>query len=158
MPIASTFIFCSVLSGLTRYNPVDFTLVTMALSNSDKTNCKSAMYQILALVSRSDNVTIKSEGTRVLVNVVKSLWSYSPFKVSAGDKIVHAQPDTEKQLKKEMSISQLFTPECAFALASLVGRSGRYPILVNEGIVAMSLLSTRKEAGMTSSIFSLSFS
>lgn len=99
------------------------------------------MTQILALVSRSDNVTIKSEGTRVLVNVIKSLWSNEYAKTA------HVQPDEEKKVKKELAITQLLTPECAFALASLVGRSGRYPILVNEGIVAMSLLSTRKEAG-----------
>jgi predicted alpha/beta-hydrolase family hydrolase len=47
----------------------------------------------------------------------------------------------------------VLTPECALALASLVGRSAKYPLLVNEGVVALSLMSTLKAGGKFDSPF-----
>ncbi|KAG6337204.1 hypothetical protein ID866_1876 [Astraeus odoratus] len=66
----------------------------------------TGLAQILSLVKRSDKVAIKSEGTRVIVNLVKSIWSSDPAR-----------------------------------------RSLKYPILVNEAVVALSLLSTQREGG-----------
>lgn len=39
-------------------------------------------------------------------------------------------------------------PQCAAALAQLIGRSKKYPILVNEGVIALSLISTRTGGGV----------
>ena len=54
----------------------------------------------------------------------------------------------EKKKKREQCISILLTEECATILTDLIARSNKYPILVNEGIVAISLLATHKLGGM----------
>lgn len=102
----------------------------------------SGLSQLLALIKRSDTVAIKSEGTRVIVNLIKSLWSSDP---------AIEQRDTEenqtRQQKRERAIQALVTTPCVDALAALVGRSAKYPILINEAIVALSLLSTHRDGG-----------
>jgi hypothetical protein len=115
---------------------VDHTFA-LVLPNGD--NNPTGLSQILALVNRSDSISIKSEGSRVLVNVVKSLL----FSERTLD------PSDERQKKRDQCISILLTPQCAKTLTSLIARSNRYPILVNEGIVAISLLSTHKLGGRT---------
>ncbi|GBE82337.1 hypothetical protein BKA93DRAFT_760564 [Sparassis latifolia] len=89
---------------------------------------RSAMEQILTLTSRSDEIAVKSEGTRVLVNVIKSLWSSDRSSLDAE--------------RRRSAVNAVLTPKCTSALARLVGRSKRYPVLINEGVVALSLLST----------------
>ncbi|KZT68996.1 hypothetical protein DAEQUDRAFT_727172 [Daedalea quercina L-15889] len=96
----------------------------------------SALDQILALVRRSDSIAVKSEGTRVLVNVIKSLWSSE----SASD-------DSAKAQKRRVCMAGVANASCAASLAQLVGRSKKYPILINEGVVALSLLSTHANGG-----------
>lgn len=44
-------------------------------------------------------------------------------------------------------MAKLVTPGCAAALAQLIGRSKKYAILINEGVVALSLLSTHSAGG-----------
>jgi hypothetical protein len=95
----------------------------------------AGLTQILALVQRSDTVAIKSEGTRVLVNVIKSLWSSD------------TSPDTSMQKRRQQTIQSVLVPASAETLASLIGRSMKYPLLVNEGVVALTLLSTHKDGG-----------
>lgn len=81
-------------------------------------------------MKRSDSTAVKSEGTRVFVNVIRTLWHEDT-------------PDGEKR-KGAMGI--VSTAPIALALAQLVGRSKRYPILINEGIVALTLLSLHSGA------------
>ena len=97
----------------------------------------TALSQILALIKRSDSIPIKSEGTRVLVNVIKSLW-YNERGVESSE---------ERQKKKDACMAVVLTKECASTLTNLVWRSGKYPVLVNEGIVAMTLLCTHPAGG-----------
>ncbi|KAI0950311.1 hypothetical protein AcV7_008820 [Taiwanofungus camphoratus] len=96
----------------------------------------SPMDQILALVRRSDSIAIKSEGTRVLVNVIKSLWS---------SEIPYA--DEEKSARRQEAMKAVINPTCASPLAQLVGRSKKYAVLINEGVVALSLMSTHANGG-----------
>ncbi|KAF8959042.1 hypothetical protein BDZ97DRAFT_2045486 [Flammula alnicola] len=110
---------------------------TFALVLPNDKNRPTGLSQILALIKRSDSVSIKSEGSRVLVNVVKTLW-FSERTLDASD---------DRQKKRDQCISILLTPECATILTGLIARSNKYPILVNEGIVAISLLSTHKLGG-----------
>ncbi|KAG8217480.1 hypothetical protein J3R82DRAFT_5625 [Butyriboletus roseoflavus] len=100
----------------------------------------SGLSQLLALIRRSDTVAIKSEGTRVIVNLIKSLWSSDPT-VEQRD----AAENQTRQQKRERAIQALVTIPCVDALAALVGRSAKYPILINEAIVAFSLLSTHRD-------------
>ncbi|RDB21038.1 hypothetical protein Hypma_011561 [Hypsizygus marmoreus] len=127
----------------------------LVIPSSRHPDLPTGLAQILALVKRSDSVPIKSEGSRVLVNVVKSLWSInllakdntdSPESpVAIGN--VNKEELLERHRKRNVAIRTILTPECAWTLASLVGRSGKYPLLINEGVVALSLLSTNKEGG-----------
>jgi len=94
----------------------------------------------------------------VLVNVIKSLWSIDPVNSPTVDSVAGSSSGgkesiLEKQRKRAAAIRAVLTSEAALALASLVGRSGRYPLLVNEGVVALSLLSTHKEGGRFSLFF-----
>lgn len=97
---------------------------------------ETAFKKILALTQRSDAVAIKSEGTRVLVNVIKSLWS--------SDASSHDEAWREKRTE---SMNVVATLASAAALAQLIGRSRKYPLLINEGVVALSLLSTHTGGG-----------
>jgi hypothetical protein len=110
---------------------------TFALVLQNNGNRPTGLSQILALIKRSDSVSIKSEGTRVLVNVIKSLW-YNERGVESSD---------ERQKKKDACKTTVLTMEYASTLTNLIVRSGKYPVLVNEGIVAMTLLSTHPAGG-----------
>ena len=99
----------------------------------------TGLAQILEVVRRSDSVAIKSEGTRVLVNVIKSLLT-EKSNASSPDVVAEAQ-------KRQAAVELVLNPLSASALASLVARSGKYPVLINEGVVALTLLSTRKDGG-----------
>ena len=111
---------------------------TIALVLPDPTNPDepTTFTQILALVRRSDTVAVKSEGTRVFVNAIKTLWSND---ASSTD------PEFSKHRKEAME--KLATPACAAALAQLIGRSKKYAILINEGVVALSMISVHANGG-----------
>ena len=119
---------------LTDPHQVDHTFVLVLQNSSDR---PTALSQILALIKRSDSIPIKSEGTRVLVNVIKSLW-YNERGVETSE---------ERQKKKDACMTAVLTKECASTLTNLIWRSGKYPVLVNEGIVAMTLLCTHPAGG-----------
>lgn len=134
---------------------------TLVLPSSHSPSAPTGLAQVLALVRRSDFVSVKSEGTRVLVNVVKSLWSTDPTTSSTVDSVTGSSNESkeqilEKQRKRAAAIRAVLTSDSAFALATLVGRSGKYPLLVNEGVVALSLLCTHKEGGRFSFVFGAS--
>ncbi|KAE9384511.1 hypothetical protein BT96DRAFT_1026872 [Gymnopus androsaceus JB14] len=130
---------------------VENTFALVLPSTAEASISSSGLSQILALVKRADTVTIKSEGTRVLVNVVKSLWSgdiigtpVTTVSSPIANGTVDAAALASKERKKQDSMKAVLTMQCATALASLVGRSVQYPLLVNEGVVALTLLSTQK--------------
>ncbi|KDQ33252.1 hypothetical protein PLEOSDRAFT_1099226 [Pleurotus ostreatus PC15] len=102
----------------------------------------SGLDQLLALIKRSDSVAVKSEGTRVLVNVIKSIWSTASSPASDNTQ------QTVDEKKRQSAMEKMRTPECTEALANLVTRSGKFPLLVNEGIVALSLLSTHPSGAL----------
>ncbi|CAE6490110.1 unnamed protein product [Rhizoctonia solani] len=93
----------------------------------------SGMDQVINLSQRSDTVALKSEAARVLVNAVKSLWS--PAGPEEGITVSPAQ--------RKRAVRRLSNRQSTRALAELVGRSRRYPVLLNEGIVALTLLGSQ---------------
>lgn len=103
----------------------------MTLPASDEDRAATALDYILALTRRSDSIAVKSEGTRVLVNAIKSVWSSDA-----------ADGETRRKV-----MLALLTPQCATSLAQLLGRSKKYPVLVNESVVALTLLSTHSAGG-----------
>lgn len=98
---------------------------------------KPALSQIMGLVQRADTVTIKSEGTRVLANTIKTL---------SGDL---SSTDTRRNVARKV----VATPENANALAALIGRSKKYPMLINEAVVALSFLTIQERGGKLLSAF-----
>ncbi|KAG6376111.1 hypothetical protein JVT61DRAFT_2083 [Boletus reticuloceps] len=100
----------------------------------------TGLSQLLSLIKRSDTVAIKSEGTRVIVNLIKSLWSSDPTIEQ-----LNAEENQTRQQKRERAMQALVTTPSVDALAALVGRSAKYPILINEAVVALSLLSTHRD-------------
>lgn len=111
---------------------------------AEDSSTQAGLSQIVALVRRSDTVAIKSEGTRVVVNVVKSLWSANG-----------ASSDAEEQQRRETALKAVLVPASAEVLASLIDRSMRYPLLVNEGVVSLSLLSAHDSGGQSSWLLSM---
>lgn len=110
------------------------------LTLSSLTNCLAflnnpkALERLLGIISRSDEVRLKSEGSRILVNLIHMLWSQSA---------------SEAEKQKLSQNSEVFV-----ALSEMIRSSAKYPILVNQGVIALAILATSSaEAGMqTSSI------
>ncbi|KAL4074475.1 hypothetical protein V8B97DRAFT_1697314 [Scleroderma yunnanense] len=102
----------------------------------------TGLSQILSLIKRSDRVASKSEGTRIIVNLVKSLWSNDASNASR-----NAEESQARQQKREKAVTALLSTPCVGALTALLGRGLKYPILVNEAVVALSLLSTHRDGG-----------
>ena len=92
---------------------------------------KSALEQIMELVRGTETVTVKSEGTRVLGNVVKTLFADL------------SSTDPRRKAARQVIV----TAENAEALAALIGRSKKYPMLINEAVVALSFLTTHERGG-----------
>ena len=98
----------------------------------------------MALVSRSDSVPIKSEGTRVLVNVIRTILMRRTVSAKSDDPEFHLRQSKEKQ----RAVEAILTTANVNALALFLARSGKFPILINEGIVGFNLLVTQKSGGM----------
>jgi hypothetical protein len=112
----------------------------------------TGLSQILHLIKRTENIATKSEGTRVLVNIIKTLWlgenRNTPSEIASPTVMSGTSEEVfEKQQKRQAAIRSVTTLEIVSALSALVARSRRHPVLVNEAIVALSLLSTTKDGG-----------
>jgi hypothetical protein len=112
--------------------------------------------RILALVSRTDDVRLRSEATRVLVNIVRSLFSTKSLgmaELAAASPItptLHSSSgsslDTEEVMKRR-GRPRVARREVAVALSEMVRLSERYPLLINEAIVGLTLLAGSGGAG-----------
>ncbi|KAI0082720.1 hypothetical protein K474DRAFT_1585274 [Panus rudis PR-1116 ss-1] len=103
----------------------------------------TALDQILGLVKRSDTVAIKSEGTRVLVNAIKAVFSHPPPSSSTSTSDPSSSSTTSDTPSKRAKAKDiLLTADKAFALAQLIGRSKKYPMLIHEGSFSLFLLSS----------------
>lgn len=105
---------------------------TIDHEDSDDEDIVSGMDQVINLSQRSDTIALKSEAARVLVNAIKSLWS------PAG---------ADEVTLRRRAVRRLSNRQSAKALAELVGRSRKYPVLLNEGIVALTLLGSQAAGG-----------
>lgn len=115
----------------------------------------SGLTQILDLIKRTDSVALKSEGSRVLVNVVRTVWfserSNSGLDLDPSADAHHSNNNVKRENKerKEKCLELLLTKEYVQAITAFIARSNKYPLLVNEGIVAISLLATHRLGGET---------
>jgi len=100
----------------------------------------SGVDQVLDLIRRTDSLALRNEGTRVLVNLTKTLWI--PASASSPVATTNASPPTEA-IERRHALNKLTTEETADALGEMIGRNIRYPVLLNEGIMALTLLSSQ---------------
>ncbi|GAA5936520.1 uncharacterized protein JCM15063_001909 [Sporobolomyces koalae] len=114
-----------LLKHLTNLD-VPNSLDALSPTNSDS----SPLDRILALIKRTDELQLRSESTRILINLIRTFFSAS----STGP--------TESQAIQLAKESIAGNAEIVEAVSEQVRLSGKYPVLVNEGIVALSLLST----------------
>lgn len=96
---------------------------------------ESVLDLLLGLVQRTDDVPTKMEGTRVLVNAIKTLWS-------SKDTGFNGLSSTKLGAR-----SQLVSASVASALCEMVRNSPKYPVLVNEGIMSLALLGSEGSRG-----------
>lgn len=90
---------------------------------------RDALDELLCLLQRTDDVPTRMEGTRALVTTIKSLWSASP----------HDQAGERNEAKR-----LLVTEPVISSLSEMVRGSSKYPVLVNEGILALTLLASEE--------------
>ncbi|OJA21616.1 hypothetical protein AZE42_01687 [Rhizopogon vesiculosus] len=102
----------------------------------------TGLSQLLSLIKRSDTVAIKSEGTRIIVNLIRSLWTNDRKDEQSSEEELQA-----RQQKRAKAMDALLNPACAEALSALIGRSTKHIVLINEGVVASSLLSLHRDGG-----------
>ena len=98
------------------------------LGEESQRSKKPALEQITELVRRAETIIVKSEGTRVLGNAIKTVFA----------DLSSADPS------RKAARGAVLTPENANALAALAGRSKKYPMLINEAVVALSFLTTQE--------------
>lgn len=117
---------------------------------------KSSLSGILSLISRTNDVRLQCEATRLLINIVRSLYSSrsitSPVTPSALGGL-------EMGLAKGKARSIIEGSEGVVDAISEIVRTGeKYPILVNESIVALTLLSTTENGGELASSIAILWS
>jgi hypothetical protein len=94
-----------------------------------------ALAAVISLVKRTDEVRLKTEAVRILVQVIRSLWTPAS---GGGDDAAIEKAKT--QLCTEYQVYQL--------LAGMIEGSAKYPVLINEGVVSLTrLASTSAENG-----------
>lgn len=126
---------CVQASGVTKITDSHIgsveNCISSVLKEESQRSEKPALEQIMGLVRRADTVTVKSEGTRVLANVIKTLFA----DLSSTDK------------RRKTARKGVATLDNANALAALIGRSKKYPMLINEAVVALSFLTAQERGG-----------
>ncbi|GAA6051123.1 hypothetical protein JCM3770_004726 [Rhodotorula araucariae] len=93
---------------------------------------------LLALLARTDEGRLRSEGPRVLVNIIRSLFALPSCAASHADALAPLVLQGKARLARR---------EVAEALAELVRRSDKWPILMNEGVVGLTLLAGSSDQG-----------
>lgn len=96
--------------------------------------------QIFDLVRRTDSLALRNESTRVLGNLIKTLWT--PSTVNSPVKTPNAELPPQVIEERRRAFDQLCSEDAADALAEMVGRNAKYPVLLNEGIMALTLLAS----------------
>lgn len=96
---------------------------------------------ILALISRTDDTRIKSEATRILNNLIRSVFATKASSSTITESTVFAP---EVILKARTC---LIREEVVNALSEMMIRSEKYPMLINEAIIGLTLIAASGSAG-----------
>ncbi|EST05492.1 Armadillo-type fold [Kalmanozyma brasiliensis GHG001] len=101
---------------------------------SSSSSSSSALNALIDMIRRIDDMPTKMEATRVLVNVVKSLWTSAR---SSGSQASSEQANLAARQK-------VVRRDVIQAIAEMVRTSPKYPVLVNEGIIALTLVGSER--------------
>ncbi|CDR42013.1 RHTO0S06e08768g1_1 [Rhodotorula toruloides] len=104
-----------------------------ATDPSSANTATSTLDLLLSLSARVDDLRFRSETTRVVANLVRTLFA------AASDNAAAEQVEVGRQ--------KLTSREVPGVLAGMVSTSERYPVLVNEGVVGLTLLAGSGEEG-----------
>ncbi|RUS35599.1 armadillo-type protein [Jimgerdemannia flammicorona] len=102
--------------------------------------------RLIALVRRTDDMPTKSEGTRVLVNLVKVVWAQDVLT----DILQPKDGISTAPLRRTLLKSDGVVPPIAEMI-----RTTQFPVLQNEGVMALTLLlaSSKDEGGAVDTVF-----
>lgn len=89
---------------------------------------------LLDLIGRTKDVPTRLEGTRVMVNLIRTLWA----------------PVASEAAKEKLRDRRVIN-----ALADMIRRSAKYPVLINESLVGFMLLIRSPSAGVKSELTSV---
>lgn len=108
---------------------------------------------ILAIIPRTDDVRLRSEASRILINLIRALFSTRPPSLSPTPAVSPITPrsnrlqalsapgtEEEEERRKTAGRQKVVRKEVAEALAEMVRLSEKYPVLINEGVVGLTLL------------------
>ncbi|BGP32744.1 hypothetical protein JCM10296v2_004528 [Rhodotorula toruloides] len=104
-----------------------------ATDSSSSDTAISTLDLLLSLRTRVDDLRLRSESTRAVANLVRTLFA-APSDDAATEQV---KPGWEKLTNRSV----------AGSLAEMVRMSQRYPVLVNEGVVGLTLLAGSGEKG-----------
>lgn len=93
---------------------------------------------LLALVERSDDVRLKSESTRILINLIRSLFATKATTNLPDTSIIDEEVVEEKKAVRKV----LITEQVVRSLSELMRTNEKFPLLVNEAIVGLTLLAS----------------
>lgn len=85
---------------------------------------------LLALIARSKDEPTVLEATRVLVNLIRTLWSHQ---ASSGGESTDVE-GAKRAVQEDGRVVE--------ALAGMIRRSSKYPVLINESLVGLTVLAT----------------
>ncbi|GAA5844501.1 hypothetical protein JCM9279_006325 [Rhodotorula babjevae] len=123
-------------------------LAVLGLSSSSSDAPSAApLDSLLAVISRTDELRLRAEGTRVLVNLARTLFSLPSCATSHEDDALAAQVAQGRERLGRRDVSD--------AMGELVRASEKFPILVNEGVVGLTLLAGSGGAGASVVLASL---
>lgn len=128
--MSSLFDVDTVINALQVFAPVDGT--------------SNGLEQIFELIRRTDSLPLRNESTRVLVNLIKTLYVPSSSSLTSPIKTSTAGDLGPKEMaERRHAFDELSCEEVADALAEMVGRNLKYQVLLNEGIMALTLLASQ---------------
>ncbi|GAA5924012.1 hypothetical protein JCM3775_005573 [Rhodotorula graminis] len=114
---------------------------------SSDTSSTTPLDTLLALISRTDELRLRAEGTRVLVNLARTLFSLPSCATSHEDGGLAAAVVQGRE--------QLVRRDVSDAMGELVRGSEKFPILVNEGVVGLTLVAGSGSKGASLVLASL---
>nr|CAG8495977.1 5375_t:CDS:10 [Entrophospora candida] len=109
--------------------PLQIAIIGIFKHLSNKNEEPTPLSHVLALIQRTDDITIKNEGTRILVNLVKNLWSEnskSEIVVNTNGTILTSSSDVLPSSSADDNSSEL-TPLLSSLLNILQNNENKYP-------------------------------